>query len=252
LIYTKTPDEIKDILINPYVSVENNQVRFWIRVKDSQKNLRRNELLKKIRADLTDKLGIDKENVHLSGMMVLYNNMLQSLFGSQIKTIGITILILTVMFFILFKSIKIALIAMLPNIFPVSVVLGVMGWLNIPLDMMTITIASISIGIAVDTTIHYIHRFEYELQKDGSYISSMKRCHGSIGRAMYYTSTTIIIGFSILVLSNFIPSVYFGMLTALVMFIAILSDLILLPQLLILLKPFGREPVIMLNEERNS
>ena len=252
LLYTETPDEIKDILIKPYVSVENNQVRFWVRVKDSYKNLRRNELLKKITRDLTEKPGFNPGDIHLAGMMVLYNNMLQSLFSSQIVTIGITVLILTVMFAILFKSIKIALIAAIPNVFPVSVVLGVMGWLNIPLDMMTITIASISMGIAVDTTIHYIHRFRYELQKDGNYISSMKRCHASIGKAMYYTSTTIIIGFSILALSNFIPSVYFGLLTALVMFIAILSDLILTPLLLVLLKPFGKEPKFIQNEERNN
>jgi uncharacterized protein len=252
LLYTETPDEIRNILIKPYVSVENNQVRFWVRVKDSYKDLRRNEMLKKITSDLTNKLGVKKEDVHLAGMMVLYNNMLQSLFGSQIVTIGITVLILTIMFAILFKSIKIAILADIPNVFPVMVVLGVMGWLNIPLDMMTITIASISMGIAVDTTIHYIHRFKNELQQDGNYISAMKRCHASIGRAMYYTSTTIIVGFSILALSNFIPSVYFGLLTALVMFIAILSDLILTPLLLVLFKPFGKEPKVIQNKERNN
>ncbi len=241
LLYTKTPDEIKDILVNPYVSVENNQARFWVRIKDSQKDLRRNELLKDIRSGLTNKLGLDPKNVHLAGVLVLYNNMLQSLFGSQIVTLGITMLILTVMFLLLFKSIKIAFIAMVPNVFPVSVVLGVMGWLNIPLDIMTITIASISMGIAVDTTIHYVHRFRHEFQQNGSYTESMRLCHASIGRAMYYTSTTIIIGFSILALSNFIPSVYFGLLTALVMFIAILAALTLLPQLLMWLKPFGKE-----------
>ena len=242
LLYTKVPDEIKDILIKPYVSVENNQARFWIRVKDSQKNLRRNELLKNIRKGLIDKLGLNPQNIHLAGVMVLYNNMLQSLFGSQIVTLGITMLILTGMFLLLFRSIKIAFIAMVPNVFPVSVVLGVMGWLNIPLDIMTITIASISMGIAVDTTIHYVHRFRNEFQQSGSYTESMKLCHASIGRAMYYTSLTIIIGFSILSLSNFIPSVHFGLLTALVMFIAILAALTLLPQLLMWLKPFGREP----------
>ena len=239
LLYTKTPDEIKNILVKPYVSVENNQARFWIRIKDSQKGLRRNKLLNDIRGGLTKKLGLDPKNIHLAGVLVLYNNMLQSLFGSQIVTLGITMLILMVMFLLLFKSLKIAFIAMVPNVFPVSVVLGVMGWLNIPLDIMTITIASISMGIAVDTTIHYIHRFRHEFQQYGSYTYSMKLCHESIGRAMYYTSMTIIIGFSILALSNFIPSVHFGLLTALVMFIAILSALTLLPQLLMWLKPFG-------------
>ena len=241
LLYSETPDEFKTMLVKPYVSVEHNQVRFWARVRDSDKTLKRNELLKKIKKDLTGMLELKEENIHLSGLLVLYNNMLQSLFGSQIVTLGITVLLLTGMFLVLFRSLKIAFIAMLPNVLSVAVVLGVMGWLNIPLDMMTITIAAISIGIAVDNTIHYIHRFKNEFQKDRRYLPTMHRCHGSIGHAMYYTSITIIIGFSILVLSNFIPSVYFGLLTGLAMLIALLAALTLLPQMLILVKPFGKE-----------
>ncbi|MCH7556676.1 MAG: MMPL family transporter [Planctomycetes bacterium] len=241
LLYSETPDEFKTMLIKPYVSVEHNQVRFWVRVRDSDKSLRRNELLKKIKKDLTGILELNEENIHLAGLLVLYNNMLQSLFGSQILTLGITVLLLTGMFLVLFRSLKIALIALLPNVLSVAVVLGVMGWLNIPLDMMTITIAAISIGIAVDNTIHYIHRFKDEFQKDRRYLPTMHRCHGSIGHAMYYTSITIIIGFSILALSNFIPSVYFGLLIGLAMLIALLAALTLLPQMLIIVKPFGKE-----------
>jgi len=241
LLFSEAPNKLKTMLIKPFVSVEHNQVRFWVRVRDSDKTLRRNELLKKIKADLTGKLELDEEHVHLAGLLVLYNNMLQSLFGSQIVTLGITVLVLTGMFLVLFRSLKIALIAMLPNVLPVVVVLGVMGWLNIPLDMMTITIAAISLGISVDDTIHYIHRFEHEFQKDRKYLHTMHRCHGSIGHAMYYTSVTIIIGFSILALSNFMPSVYFGLLTGLAMLIAIIAALTLLPQLLILGRAFGKE-----------
>jgi predicted RND superfamily exporter protein len=174
-------------------------------------------------------------------MFVLYNNMLQSLFSSQIQTLGITVLLLTGMFLVLFRSLQIALIAIFANLLPIAVVLGVMGWLNIPLDMMTMTIAAISLGVAVDDTIHYIHRFKREFRKDRKYLPTMHRCHGSIGHAMYYTSVTIIIGFSILALSNFVPSVYFGLLTGLAMFIALLAALTLLPQMLILTKPFGKE-----------
>lgn len=241
LLYSETPDEFKTMLIKPYVSVEHNQVRFWVRVRDSDKTLKRNELLKKIKKDLTGMLELNEENIHLAGLLVLYNNMLQSLFGSQILTLGITVLLLTGMFMVLFRSLKIAFVAMLPNVLSVAVVLGVMGWLNIPLDMMTITIAAISIGIAVDDTIHYIHRFKDEFQKDRRYLPTMHRCHGSIGHAMYYTSITIILGFSILALSNFIPSVYFGLLIGLAMLIALLAALTLLPQMLILVKPFGKE-----------
>ncbi|MGD2094551.1 MAG: MMPL family transporter [Phycisphaerales bacterium] len=241
LLYNETPDKFKTMLIKPYVSIEHNQVRFWTRVIDSDKNLRRNELLERIRRDLTGRLEFESQNIHLTGLLVLYNNMLQSLFGSQIMTMGITVLLLTGMFLILFRSLKIALIAMFPNALAVAGVLGIMGWLDIPLDMMTITIAAISLGIAVDDTIHYIHRFKKEFQKDRRYLPTMHRCHGSIGHAMYYTSITIIIGFSILVLSNFIPSVYFGILIGLAMLIALLAALTLLPQLLIIVKPFGRE-----------
>jgi len=241
LLYSETPEEFKSLLVRPYVSVEHSQARFWLRVRDSEKTLRRNELLKEIKAELTGKLKFDEKHVHLTGLLVLYNNMLQSLFGSQILTIGITVLLLMGMFLVLFRSARIALIAMLPNMLPIAVVLGVMGWLNIPLNMMTITIAAISLGISVDDTIHYIHRFKHEFQKDRRYLPTMHRCHGSIGHAMYYTSVTIIIGFSILAMSNFIPTVYFGLLTSLAMFIALLAALTLLPQLLILIKPFGKE-----------
>ncbi|MBC8391188.1 MAG: MMPL family transporter, partial [Deltaproteobacteria bacterium] len=180
-------------------------------------------------------------HVHLAGMLVLYNNMLQSLFSSQILTLGIVVVALMGMFLILFRSLQVSLIAIFPNLLSIGVVLGVMGWVNLPLDMMTITIAAISVGIAVDNTIHYIHRFIEEFKKDGNYIQTLHRCHGSIGYAMYYTSVTIIMGFSILALSNFIPSIYFGLLTGLAMLIALIAALTLLPQLIVVFKPFGPE-----------
>lgn len=241
LIYKELPEKFKKIILTPYVSVENNEVRFSIRIRDSDKDLRRNELLKKIRNDLTGKLGFKDENIHLSGLMVLYNNMLQSLFSSQILTLGVVIVVLMFMFMILFRSLKIALIAIFPNLLSIGFVLGFMGWVKIPLDMMTITIAAISVGIAVDDTIHYIHRFKKEFKIDKNYMNTMHRCHKNIGFAMYETSVTIIIGFSILVLSNFIPSIYFGLLTGLAMVIALIAALTLLPQLIITLKPFGAE-----------
>jgi predicted RND superfamily exporter protein len=246
LVYSELPDKFKRIILKPYVSPKYHQLRYSIRIKDSEKSLRRDILLKKIRHDLVHKLGLKEEKVHLAGLLVLYNNMLQSLFESQILTLGMVVLALLGMFLILFRSLKLALIAIVPNLLAISVVLGVMGWLNIPLDMMTITIAAISIGIAVDNTIHYIYRFRYEFQFENSYIKTVHRCHGSIGRAMYYTSLTIISGFLILVLSNFIPSIYFGLLTGLAMLIALIAALTLLPQLIILFKPFG--PKITVNQ----
>lgn len=241
LIYNELPETYRRIILSPYVSIEHSQARFALRVKDSDPNLRRNELLRKIRRDLTGQLGLAENNVKMAGLLLLYNNMLQSLFSSQILTMGAVVVALMLMFLVLFRSLKISLIAIFPNLLSVGMVLGFMGWAAIPLDMMTITIAAISVGIAVDDTIHYIHRFRSEFARDGSYLATMHRCHGSIGYAMYYTSVTIIIGFSILVLSNFIPSIYFGILTVLAMIVALLAALTLLPQLILVIKPFGPE-----------
>jgi len=241
LIYNELPEVYRRIILSPYVSVEHSQVRFAVRVRDSEKSLRRNELLQTIRHDLTEELGFEQGRVRLAGLLLLYNNMLQSLFSSQIQTLGAVVAALMLMFMFLFRSLKVALIAIFPNLLSVGTVLGVMGWAGIPLDMMTITIAAISVGIAVDDTIHYIHRFKREFAISGNYLASMHRCHASIGYAMYYTSISIIIGFSILVLSNFIPSIYFGLLTGLAMVIALVAALTLLPRLIILLQAFGPE-----------
>ncbi len=238
LLYNELPDEFRKVLLDPYLSIEEDQARFVIRVIDSNDELRRDALIKKIKSELVERVGVPAEDIRLSNMMLLYNNMLQSLFESQILTLGIVVLILSFMFFILFRSLKVVLIAMIANLLPVSVIFGLMGWASIPLDMMTITIAAISVGIAVDNTIHYIHRYKIEFARDSDYIAAMHRAHNSIGYAMYYTSVAIMIGFSVLVLSNFIPTIYFGLLTALAMLMALLADLLLLPRLIIAIRPF--------------
>jgi predicted RND superfamily exporter protein len=234
LLYKELPLDYKKIIISPYIDIENNQVRISTRVIDSLPDLQRDKLIKKIDKDLAEMLNPKYEEYKSSNMLVMYNNMLQSLFESQIKTIGIVILILFFMFLALFQNLKIAIIAIIANTIPVSVIFGFMGWMNIPLDMMTITIAAISIGIAVDDTIHYIHRFILEYKQSNDIKISMYNSHASIGTAMFYTSTIIIVGFSVLVLSNFVPTIYFGLLTMLAMFMAILADLLLLPVLLLL------------------
>ncbi len=232
VIHKKLPKVIKDSLFHPYMSEDGNQVRFSLRIIDSNPKLRRAELLNKIRFDLTDKFQIKPEQIHLTGMFVLYNNVLQSLFSSQIMTIGVVFLVIMVMFILQFRSLRLAIISIIPNLISAGIVLGLMGLMHIPLDIMTITIAAITIGIAVDDTIHYVHRFIEEIRIDGDYLAAMKRCHQSVGRAMYYTSITIIIGFSILTLSNFIPTIYFGLFTGLAMLVAMFANLTLLPLLL--------------------
>ncbi len=238
LLYKKLSQEYKKIILTPYINIEHNQVRISMRIVDSNPNLRRNDLINRLNTELVDVIKNDSIEFKLSNLMILYNNMLQSLFDSQIKTLGFVIAILFIMFLILFRSFKIAIIAILANIVPISIIFGIMGWLKIPLDVMTITIAAISIGIGVDDTIHYIHRFYEEYRKNHNYLFAMKRSHESIGYAMTYTSLVVIIGFSILVLSNLIPTIYFGLLTVVVMITILASALLLLPRLLIIFKPY--------------
>ena len=232
--------ENKELLLDPYIDEKNNQARITMRVNETQGELNRQELLERIRSYAINDAGFTEEQVNFTGILVLYNNMLQSLFHSQIMTMGTVFLGIMTMFMILFRSISISLIAILPNFLAAGVVLGGMGIAGIPLDMMTITIAAITVGIGVDHAIHYITRFKREFEVDRDYIASMHRAHASIGRALFYTAITIIMGFSILALSNFIPSVYFGLLTALAMLAALLGSMTLLPKLILIFKPLGK------------
>jgi predicted RND superfamily exporter protein len=241
VIYKRLPEVVKSTLFDPYMSSDGNQMRFAIRVFESDPNLNRKELLTRIRSHLVDEMGFAPERVRLTGMLVLYNNLLQSLYKSQVLTIGFVFAVIMVMFIFLYQSFLVALIAIVPNMLAAAAVMGVMGFLSIPLDIMTITIAAIIIGIGLDDSIHYLHRFRIEFQTDHDYQGAMTRSHGSIGRAMYYTSIIITSGFSILVLSNFIPTIYFGLLTGFAMVFAMVANLTLLPLLLIRLKPLGPE-----------
>ena len=238
LLYKRAPDKVKNIAVNPYISIKDNEARISIRVLDSKPELRRNELINKINYDIKNKLGFDSESYFLTGVLVLYNNMLQSLFDSQILSLGFVMIGIGLMFMILFKSILLSFIGIVPNLLAATFVLGLMGLINLPLDMMTITIAAIAIGIAVDNSIHYIYRFREEYNLCHDYKESLYKSHNSIGRAIFFTSITIIFGFSILILSNFIPTIIFGLLTGLAMFIALLAVLTLLPKLIIFFKPF--------------
>ena len=235
------PEEIKKTLIHPYLSSDGNQTRITMRLIESAPTLKRKALIQKVNDYLVEDMNFDQANVRPTGLAVLYNNLLQSLYTSQILTLGLVFISILVMFMILFRGITLSLLAILPNLLAASMVLGLMGWLGIPLDMMTITIASITIGIAVDDTIHYIHRFQVEFEKYGNYRATLQACHGSIGISMYYTSLTITAGFSILALSSFIPTIYFGLLTGFAMVVALMSDLTFLPALLTLVKPLGPE-----------
>ena len=241
VLYSKIPDQIKNEIVTPYISVEKDEARILVRIKDSLKDLRRNNLINKIETDLVQKLGLKNNEFRLAGVLILFNNLLQSLFKSQILTLGVVMVGILLMFFILFRNIQLSLIGVVPNLIAAFFILGIIGLLGIPLDMMTITIAAITIGIAVDNSIHYIYRFKEEFMKLNNYNKTLDRCHSTVGIAILNTSITIVFGFSILVLSNFIPTIYFGIFTGIAMLLAMLSVLTLLPKLIITLRPFGKE-----------
>jgi len=241
ILYNRIPEALKDTVLTPFISVADNQTRFNVRVIESAPDLNRNELLQRIERGVEEEFGLADDDVRVTGILVMYNNVLQSLFQSQILTLGVVMLAIMLMFLALFRSLSISVICIIPNAIAAAFVLGVMGWARIPLDIMTITIAAISIGIGVDNTIHYMHRFKREFPRFGDYRETMYFCHNSIGRAMYFTSMTIVAGFSILALSNFIPTAVFGLLTSLAMLVALTGSLTLLPQLLICFQPLGGE-----------
>ena len=238
VLYSKIPDSIKREIIDPYISIEDNEARISLRIKDSEKDLRRNDLINKINFDLKNQIGLKQDEYRLGGVLILFNNLLQSLFKSQILTLGFVIVGIFLMFLVLFRNLKLSLIGVIPNFIAAFFILGIIGLLGIPLDMMTITIAAITIGIAVDNSIHYIYRFKEEYVQNNNYEKTVKLCHSTVGIAILNTSITIVFGFSILVLSNFIPTIYFGVFTGLAMLLAMTSVLTLLPSLILILKPF--------------
>ncbi len=240
VLYSKIPENIKSEIIDPYISIKDNEARISLRIIDSQENLRRNDLIKKINYDLKNEIGLQENEYRLAGVLILFNNLLQSLFKSQILTLGLVMIGIFAMFLILFRNIKLSLIGVVPNFIAAFFILGIIGLLGIPLDMMTITIAAITIGIAVDNSIHYIYRFKEEFYILKDYKTTIKTCHSTVGKAILNTSITIVFGFSILVLSKFIPTIYFGIFTGLAMLLAMISVLTLLPSLILLIKPFGK------------
>jgi len=240
VLYSKIPESIRTEIIDPYISIKDNEARISLRIIDSQENLRRNDLIKKIDYDLKNKLMLNEDEFKLGGVLILFNNLLQSLFKSQILTLGLVMIGIFAMFMILFKNVKLSLIGVVPNFIAAFFILGIIGLLEIPLDMMTITIAAITIGIAVDNSIHYIYRFKEEFNNSGDYNETINICHSTVGKAILNTSITIVFGFSILVLSKFIPTIYFGIFTGIAMLLAMISVLTLLPSLILLIKPFNK------------
>ena len=239
LVENSLPDDVNKALVTPFYFAEEQEARLSVRVMETSESLRRDAYLRELREQILAETGIEPERLQFTSLLVLYNNVLQSLFQSQIMTLGAVFIAIGLMFWILFRSLALALLALAPNILAAGLVLGLMGLAGIPLDIMTITIAAIVVGIGVDDCIHYLHRFRDEIAVDQDYRAAMLRSHGSIGRAMYYTTLTVVVGFAMLTLSNFTPSLYFGVLTVVAMIAAVAGALLLLPQLIMIVRPFG-------------
>ena len=238
LLRSVLPEDIRETLLYSYINKDDSIVRISTRVNESAESLNRNELLQKINYDLQNKFNLEADRYEITGLAVLYNNMLQSLFQSQIGSLIVVFSVIAIMLLLIFKSFKIMIIGLIPNIFVASSVIGILGLLKIPLDIMTITVAAISVGMAVDNTIHYIYRYKKEMKITHSVEQALYNAHTTTGRAIFYTATTIATGFSILYLSNFFPTQLFGIFTALAMLIAFISSLSLLPNLLVKFKIF--------------
>ena len=239
LVENSLPDDVNNALVTPFYFAEEQEARLSVRVMETSESLRRDAYLRELREQILEETGMAPERLHFTSLLVLYNNVLQSLFQSQIMTLGAVFIAIGLMFWILFRSLSLALLALAPNILAAGLVLGLMGLAGIPLDIMTITIAAIVVGIGVDDCIHYLHRFRDEIAIDQDYRAAMLRSHSSIGRAMYYTTLTVVVGFAMLTLSNFTPSLYFGVLTVVAMIAAVAGALLLLPQLIMIFRPFG-------------
>ena len=238
LLRSVLPEDIRESLLYSYINKDDSVVRISTRVNESASNLNRNDLLNMIDSKLQTEFNLDPSQYEMTGLAVLYNNMLQSLFKSQIGSLLIVFAVISLMLFLIFKSIKIMIIGLIPNIFVASSVMGLLGLLNIPLDIMTITVAAISVGMAVDNTIHYIYRYKKELKVTNSGQNALKNAHATTGRAIFYTASTIAAGFCILSLSNFFPTILFGLFTSIAMILAFVSSLTLLPNLLVKYKVF--------------
>ena len=232
LIYSSLSGEGRELILTPFVSIENDELHFSVRTLDSDPRLKRAEFLRTLQNELNELVGKDAE-VKISGAMKLYTNMLDSLFSSQINSLGFVLLAFFATFWLIFASLRLAIIAICINILPLICVLGAMGLAGLSLDIMSITIGSISLGIGVDSAIHYIYRYKRELAHFKDSKKAIIASHASIGYALYYTSFAVFIGFGVMISSNFWPTIYFGALTDLVMFFMLASSLILLPSLLL-------------------
>ena len=209
--------------------MRNNQVLFWVRMRDTNPDLKRNEFIRTLKRELPTQLGVRPDQISYSGPLILYNNMLQRLFGSQIATLGLVIAVLFGMFWCLFRSIKLAAIGIIPNALAVISILGFMGWFGISLDLMTITLAAIAMGIAVDDTIHFLSHYSKLIREGMGRVEALTEVLSGTGVALIVTTMILVSGFGLFIFAHLTPNMNFGILSSFVLFMALVCDLVVLP-----------------------
>ncbi|MGE0432527.1 MAG: RND family transporter [Planctomycetota bacterium] len=232
----------RETLLHDYISPDGKRARIVARVRETIPDLDRGALLTGVTNFLAAQFPADGPlKAKVTGIFVLYTNMLNSLIVSQQKSLGVVGISVTIMLAVLFLSPVLAIIGMVPNVVPVLLVLGVMGLAAIPLNIVTVMIASVALGIGVDGTIHYVARYRKELAAtDGDFEAALRRSHQSIGLAILATSFAIIGGTWLMMLSDFVPTIWFGLFTGLALLASLFGALTILPSFLLLLRPFGK------------
>ena len=173
----------------------------------------------------------------ITGIVPLLMDMQGHLIESQIKTFTLAFILVFISIALLLKSARIGMMSMIPNLIPIAITLGVMGYVGINLDVATIMIASVAIGISVDDTIHFLYRFKEEFKKDRDHYLAIQRTLSGVGRALIFTTVVATCGFLVFCLSDFKAIQYFGLLTGITMVSAIIADLLILPSCILLFKP---------------
>lgn len=236
---TLLDSETASELIDSYITSDDREVRIGLRVKDSTDNLSREKLIKNIYKIVDEETANSNYSYQISGLGILYNNLLQSLFSSQIKSLIFVFGAIFFMLLMLFRNILRSFFILLIPAFSVSAILSIMSIMAIPLDIMTITIASISVGMSVDYSIHFAWRYIKEKMKNQkknatseAFSLSEKNTFELTGKAIFITGFTIILGFLILILSNFNPTILFGILSALAILISMKMTFIVMPRML--------------------
>ncbi len=214
------------------------RMRIVLRARERQQAERKLELIAEVdqvaQTWANEKLAKDFPNpdVKATGLFVLLAHLIQSLLSDQLLSFTLAAIGITGMMFVAFGSLRLGLIALVPNLFPIVFVIGGMGWIGLPINIATAMIASVSMGLTVDSSVHYLSAYVRARQNGLGVDEALRETHGDVGRALVFANVALIVGFSVLTISHFIPLIYFGVLVSVAMVGGLIGNLLLLPLLL--------------------